>query len=181
MLVVNLFGAPGAGKSTLALLVASVLKTEHADLTTECPDEIAKLFVYEESHKALGCQLYIAGRQQWQIARCEGHADIVVCDGPVLLSTVYAGEDGKKVPPGFDQVCEFYHNQFPSSNWLVKRRHAFESRARIHGEEDEPRLHKKITEVMDSVIRNYNGTYSSPAQARIIANRAASLARSLKE
>jgi energy-coupling factor transporter ATP-binding protein EcfA2 len=169
MLVVNLFGAPGAGKSTLALLVAGILKTKYPEFSTECPDEIAKLAVYDEAHKALRCQIYIAGRQHWQIARCEGHADIVVCDSPILLSPVY-GED---LPAAFFDVCVHYHNMYPSLNYFVTRRHAFESKARVHGEIDEAPISAKIEDTLKRGGVVYRETVSMIAEAYTIADEAA--------
>lgn len=55
MLVVNLFGGPGSGKSALSFLLGGLLKTQHPDLCTEVPNETAKLLVYDEAHKAFGC------------------------------------------------------------------------------------------------------------------------------
>ena len=148
MLVVNLFGAPGAGKSSLALLVSGLLKTSYPEFSVECPDEFAKTIVYDEAHKALSCQLYIAGRQQWQIARCEGHADIVVCDSPVLMSWVYGSENGNKVPPEFFDVCRFYHSKYDTLNFLLFRDHEFDRRGRIHTHDDELRINTKILDTL---------------------------------
>lgn len=181
MLVINLFGAPGAGKSTLALLVAGLLKSKHSDLTVECPDEIAKLAVYDESHKALRCQLYIAGRQFWQVARCEGHADIVVCDSPILLSPVYGTEYGQRVPPSFFDVCAYYHAAFPSLNYYVMRTHPFEKRARVHDESDERRLEDKISEALYRAKAPFRTTVSSFVEAERIAAEAAREARKQKQ
>jgi energy-coupling factor transporter ATP-binding protein EcfA2 len=180
MLVINLFGAPGAGKSTLALLVAGLLKSQHPDLTVECPDEIAKLVVYDESPKVLRCQLYIAGRQFWQIARCEGHADVVVCDSPVLLSPVYGTEHGQSLPPAFFDVCAHYHAEFPSLNYFVMRAHQFETRARVHDQSDERRLENKISEALVRAKAPFRTTTSSFAEAQRIVATAAHEARILK-
>jgi energy-coupling factor transporter ATP-binding protein EcfA2 len=148
MLVVNLFGAPSSGKSTLALLVAGVLKTKYPHLTTECPDEIAKMAVYDGALKGFGCQIYVAGQQQWQVARCEGHADIVVCDSPIMLSWVYGTDQKQIVPNSFFDVARFYHNAFPSLNFHVKRNHAFETKARMHNESDAARLDASILKML---------------------------------
>lgn len=180
MLVVNLFGAPGAGKSTLALIVAGLLKSEHPGLTVECPDEIAKLVVYDESPKALRCQIYIAGRQFWQVARCEGHADIVVCDSPILLSPVYGTEHGQTVPPSFFDVCAHYHAAFPSLNYFVMRTHQFETRARVHDASDELRLGNKISEALYRAKVPFKTTSSSFAEAQRIVAEAACEVRILK-
>jgi nicotinamide riboside kinase len=165
MLVVNLFGAPGAGKSTLALLVAGLCKVHLPEYSVECPNEIAKLKIYDESLKALSCQLYIAGLQHWQIARCSGHADIVVCDSPVLLSAVYATETKDGVPPGFEETCMFYHKRFESINYFVVRAAVFENKARIHTEDDETRLAGKISNLLNRHNIRYFSAKASVGEA----------------
>lgn len=136
MLVVNLFGAPSSGKSTLALLVGGILKTQYPTICTEVPDEIAKLIAYDDSTKALKCQLYVAGKQFWQIARCDGHADVVVCDSPLLLSAVYGRLHGQNVPEQFAWTLKHFHDQYESLNYFVLRDHEFETKARVHTEQE---------------------------------------------
>lgn len=179
MLVVNLFGAPGAGKTSLAFLISGILKTEYPSLTIECPNEVAKMVYYDEAPKALNCQLYIAGRQQWQIDRCAGHVDIVVCDSPILLSPVYARDGGQGLPDEFDAVCRFYHNKHPSLNFFVTRDHPFESKARFHGEADEDRLTKAFKEALRTVP--YQTVLSTVSTASLIAAMAAQELIKIKE
>lgn len=181
MLVVNLFGAPGAGKSTLALLVAGLLKTYHPDLTTECPDEIAKIAVYDEAHKVLSCQINVAGRQYWQVARCQGHADVVVTDSPILLSVVYGTETVPPMPPEFAVVCKHYHDLLPSLSFYVERTHAFERRARIQNEEGAALLGEKIKTMLTRLAVPFRTVHSDLTVAAQIADEAAALARRLKD
>lgn len=65
MLVVNLFGAPGAGKSTGAAYIFSKLKM--AGINAELVTEFAKDKVWEESKAVFENQAYIFGKQQPRI------------------------------------------------------------------------------------------------------------------
>ena len=60
MLVVNLFGAPGAGKSTGAAYIFSKLKM--AGINAELVTEFAKDKVWEESKAVFQNQAYIFGK-----------------------------------------------------------------------------------------------------------------------
>ena len=84
------------------------------------------------------------GQQYWQIARCAGHADVVITDSPVLLSAVYGNEYGQDTPTAFTEVCHHYHCSFPSLNYYVDRQHAYENKARIQSEEESQHLEKRI-------------------------------------
>lgn len=147
-----------------------MLKTQHPELCTEVPDEIAKLVVYDESAKALRCQLYIAGKQYWQIARCDGHADVVVCDSPLLLSAVYGTEYGQSVPDEFVNTLKYFHHRYPSLNYVVKRRHGYDERARVQTEHEAQRIDRKINTMLSVCDVKTNTVESTVGDATKIVN-----------
>lgn len=174
MLVVNLFGAPSCGKSTLALLIGGVLKTEHPYLASEVPNEVPKFLAYDgrkgEVPRNLRCQPFVMGQQLWQIARCEGHADVVITDSPVLLSAVYGKEYGQDIPDSFLDVCRHYHYAYKSMNYYVVRQHAYEEKARVTSEKDAARIDSHIKMVLSACDVTYETVKSSMDDAhRIVA------------
>ena len=91
MLVVNLFGAPSAGKSTGAAYVFSQLKLRN--INAELVTEYAKDKVWEESVEVFKNQAYIFGKQYFRISRVDGKVDVVVTDSPILLSAYYNNDE----------------------------------------------------------------------------------------
>lgn len=91
MLVVNLFGAPGAGKSTGAAYIFSKLKM--AGVNAELVTEFAKDKVWEESKAVFQNQAYIFGKQYFRISRVQDKVDVVITDSPILLSSFYANDE----------------------------------------------------------------------------------------
>lgn len=81
MILINLFGAPGAGKSTLSAYVFSKLKT--AGVNAELVTEFAKDKVWEENSVALANQMYMFGKQYFRMTRCEDKVDAIVTDSPL--------------------------------------------------------------------------------------------------
>ena len=73
MLIVNLYGAPGAGKSTGAAYVFSQLKMH--GINAELVTEFAKDKVWEESKAVFQNQAYIFGKQYFRISRVQGKVD----------------------------------------------------------------------------------------------------------
>jgi energy-coupling factor transporter ATP-binding protein EcfA2 len=171
MLVINLFGEPGSGKSTLAQLIAGVLKTQYPQFVSECPNEFAKGLVYEEALKAFSkAQFFVTASQFWTIAKCEGHADIVVCDSPVLLGSIYGEYCDPKMPwRAFRELCRFHHDRFPSRNYIVQRSHTFEEKARLHSEKEADIIEREISAMLMSERINAPRVKSSYAFAEQIA------------
>lgn len=89
-IIVNLVGAPGAGKSTGAAYVFSRLKT--LGINAELITEFAKDKTWEHNHTALSNQLYILGKQYYRMTRCADQVDVIVTDSPIILSLLYGQE-----------------------------------------------------------------------------------------
>ena len=91
MIVVNLYGGPGAGKSTGSAYVFSRLK--EAGVTAELVTEFAKDLTWDHS-RAIRDQMFVFGTQYHRLARLElDGVQVAVTDSPLLLSVVYAKND----------------------------------------------------------------------------------------
>ncbi|MCK9576029.1 MAG: AAA family ATPase [Candidatus Pacearchaeota archaeon] len=86
-LIVNLYGAPGTGKSTLMAETFAALKWDKID--SEMVPEFAKELVWEKRHHTMTDQLYLLGKQHHRIFRVNGKVEVVITDSPILLNTVY--------------------------------------------------------------------------------------------
>jgi len=88
MLVINIFGGPGVGKSTLAAEVFAHFKKNK--LNIELVTEYAKDLVWEERNNILKDQLYILAKQNRRLERLRNKGiDVVVTDSPLLLGKIY--------------------------------------------------------------------------------------------
>ena len=87
-LVVNLYGGPGAGKSTTAASTFALLKS--AGVNAELATEYAKEIVWEGRDYLLGDQIYIFAKQNRKLMRLYGKVDVVVTDSPLLLCHYYS-------------------------------------------------------------------------------------------
>lgn len=114
-LIVNCFGGPGVGKSTLATRLYSSLKQKHYDV--EYVNEFAKEMVYEDNTKVLANQVLVFGTQLHRLKMASENNSIVICDSPILLSAVYNPNTSKHL---IELVVEM-HNKFNNYNIFIKR------------------------------------------------------------
>lgn len=131
-ITVNLYGGPGAGKTTAAWEIAAELKK--AGVLTEYVPEHAKELVWDgkldlldgsyENQKAL------IAEQAHRIDRLQGKVSVIVTDSPILLGLMYQKEEYPKLEEFAFQKYE-QHNNF---DLFVHRGdfYGYEQAGRIH-------------------------------------------------
>lgn len=117
MILINLFGAPGAGKSTGAAYIFSKLKL--AGVNAELVTEFAKDKVWEESKAVFNNQAYIFGKQYFRISRCANKVDVIITDSPLLLSVIY--NDDPVLGEEFNVVVRKIMNSYNCKNYYLTR------------------------------------------------------------
>lgn len=120
-LYVNLYGAPGAGKSTTRAGVFYRLKL--AGYNVEEVPEFAKDLTWEGRNFALGVQPYVFGKQLKNMLRVADKVDVVITDSPVLLAGFYAGKyPNGSAPLNFQQTTiASQASLIPNLNYYIQR------------------------------------------------------------
>lgn len=90
-LVVNLYGAPGSGKSTGSAYIFSRLKLAGWD--AEFVSEFAKDKVWEKNDAVFDNPSYLYGKQSFRLSRVAGNVDVIVTDSPLLIPAYYNRTD----------------------------------------------------------------------------------------
>jgi nicotinamide riboside kinase len=152
MKVINLFGAPGAGKSTIAMELTSMFKKSRVD--AEVSLEFVKEYIHAGNNNLLAYQNYIFAQQERQlrILLDSKEAEFAITDCPLLLSPFYAPDD---YPVYFKDLVFEVFNSYDNINFLVKRRHPYSFNGRIHSEEKSNLIAKKLP----AFLINHNITY----------------------
>ena len=132
MILVNLFGAPGAGKSTGAAYVFSKLKM--AGVNAELVTEFAKDKVWEESKAVFDNQAYIFGKQYFRISRCYDKVDVIVTDSPLLLSILYNHDI--VLGETFNALVRRVFGSFNNLNFLLTRVKGYNPAGRFQTEQE---------------------------------------------
>ena len=149
-LVVNLFAAPGYGKSTALAGLYSEMKWR--GVNCEIATEAAKDLVWEESFTRLNEQPYVFGQQLMRIKRLVGKADFIITDSPMLLSPLYEKGDSSYL----HALALYEHNKLNNVNFLLNYSGFFNESGRIHTLTDSVMLQNRIKSMLDENQVAYN-------------------------
>jgi hypothetical protein len=110
--VVNLFAAPGSGKSTTASGLF-----QNRGVNAELTGEYAKDLTWSKRHYTLQDQIYVFGKQHHRVWRLQEDCDIIISDSPILLGLAYADQ----YPECFKETVYWAFNQYDNINFFVNR------------------------------------------------------------
>lgn len=116
-IVINLFGAPGSGKSTAAAYIFSRLKM--LGYNCELITEYAKDKTWEGNTTALSCQEYIFGKQSFRMARCRDKVDIIITDSPLPLGIFY--NENPVLDHSYEEMVLKVFYSYHNYNYLLVR------------------------------------------------------------
>lgn len=138
--VINLTGAPGAGKSTGAAKLFYELKT--LGINCELVSEFAKDKTWEHNATALNCQEYIFGKQSYRLKRCRDEVDVIITDSPLPLTIIYTHDELIKKPLT-DLVMAVY-NSYDNINFFINRVKPYNPKGRNQTAEESDALSAEI-------------------------------------
>lgn len=144
-IVINLFGGPGVGKSTIAALLFGELKKRK--INCELVLEYAKDKVWEENNKTLDDQIYVFGKQYHKIWRLLGKVDIIITDSPLLLSAIYDKTDNEILQKLVIQEFKKLNNY----NFYIYRTTQYESNGRLQTEKEALKIDSNVLKLLQEV------------------------------
>jgi len=146
MIVVNLFGVPGAGKSTGAAYIFSQIKMK--GINAELVTEFAKDKVWENNKEVFKNQAYLFGKQSFRISRCKDKVDVIVTDCPLPLSIFYNND--KILGESFNQTVMNVFNSYENLNYLLLRTKPYNPIGRFQTEEESDNLKQPMINLLNS-------------------------------
>jgi tRNA uridine 5-carbamoylmethylation protein Kti12 len=146
-LVVNLMGAPGAGKSTGAAYVFSALKLQ--GINCELVQEYAKDRVWQKDFEVFKNQFYVTGKQSLRVSRLKGNVDVIITDSPIIQGAYYARD--KSYYKSYEEVLLAIHNEYHNLNYYIIRDKAYNPLGRFQTESEADQVAKEIRNMMENL------------------------------
>lgn len=145
-LIVNFYGGPGSGKSTMCARIFAELKD--LGYNVEIAHEYAKEMTWRESLSVLRDQIYVFGKQQHKLWFLDGKVQIILTDSPLLLSLVYGEDETTDV---FKEHVVTEYRKRPAINIFLNRVKPYNPAGRSQTEEAAIELDEKILKAVESV------------------------------
>lgn len=172
-LVINIFGGPGVGKSTIAAGLFYRMKCQHYDV--ELIEEYAKHLVYQNRLNVLQKdQLTILSKQHSKLRDVLETRSIAIVDSPLLLSRIYFNKDLNIVDPFlFGPVVIQLFNAYPNFNIYLERNPdlPYETKGRVQETKEEAmEIDEKVKMFLKLNSIPYVKVMSSESAVEIILN-----------
>jgi hypothetical protein len=151
--IINLFGGPGSGKSTITSGLFYELKKRN--ISCDNPYEFPKQVAWEDNKSQITDQLYIFANQHRGIVRSYGKVDFIILDSPILLSLAYKDGYDKGYPASlygesFDKMVFDVFNQYTNINFLLNRDDKkYQTEGRFQSQTESSMFHNKIKNILD--------------------------------
>jgi adenylate kinase family enzyme len=163
MIVVNLFGAPGAGKSTTTAALFSKLKL--AGVNCEVVLEYAKRCVWWGREKELLDQNYVTAKQHHKLWMMQDQVDVVITDAPLLLGMLYAPSD---YPLSYFEMTKYLFRQYDNVNFLINRTKEYNPSGRQQSEEESDNIRKGVIQMLTTHHEPYIEVSGGESASQII-------------
>jgi len=144
--VINFFGPPGTGKSTVASGLFNLMKVN--GFSVEAINEFAKQMYWERRHPDhFQNQVYITAKQHNKQLNLVNHnIDYCITDSPLLLGMMYTPQDYYQ---SFKPLLKEMFDSYDNINILLKRTKKYDPIGRNQTEEESDQIGRDIQVLLE--------------------------------
>jgi len=164
-MIINLYGGPGAGKSTVAAGLFNLMnKTFQGLPSAELVTEYAKDLNWENRHTTLQNQFYVDAKQYRNLFRVvDSGVDIIITDSPVMKGSYYAKRYCPHFPDAYHETLKFFDDTLGlSMNIFLKRAGDYQQLGRNEPEEAAREMDDGLEQMLTDVYGTYHTVTVSP-------------------
>lgn len=151
--IVNLYGAPGAGKSTGSAYIFGQLKMNN--ISVELVREFVKDKIYEKSEGVFNDQVYILGKQHFRQANVKGNVDVIITDCPLIVQAYYTDKYKFPYADELRQLVLKLYSLENNINYFVNRDKPYNPDGRFQTEADSDSISGNLKEYLDNLGIEY--------------------------
>lgn len=151
--IVNLYGAPGAGKSTGSAYIFGQLKMNN--ISVELVREFVKDKIYEKSEGVFNDQVYILGKQHFRQTNVKGNVDVIITDCPLIVQAYYTDKYKFPYADELRQLVLKLYSLENNINYFVNRDKPYNPDGRFQTEADSDSISGNLKEYLDNLGVEY--------------------------
>lgn len=151
--IVNLYGAPGAGKSTGSAYIFGQLKMNN--ISVELVREFVKDKIYEKSEGVFNDQVYILGKQHFRQTNVKGNVDVIITDCPLIIQAYYTDKYKFPYADELRQLVLKLYSLESNINYFVNRDKPYNPDGRFQSEADSDSISGNLKEYLDNLNIEY--------------------------
>lgn len=151
--IVNLYGAPGAGKSTGSAYIFGQLKMNN--ISVELVREFVKDKIYEKSEGVFNDQVYILGEQHFRQTNVKGNVDVIITDCPLIVQAYYTDKYKFPYADELRQLVLKLYSLENNINYFVNRDKPYNPDGRFQTEADSDSISGNLKEYLDNLNIEY--------------------------
>ena len=151
--IVNLYGAPGAGKSTGSAYIFGQLKMNN--ISVELVREFVKDKIYEKSEGVFNDQVYILGKQHFRQTNVKGNVDVIITDCPLIVQAYYTDKYKFPYADELRQLVLKLYSLEDNINYFVNRDKPYNPDGRFQTEADSDSISDNLKEYLDNLGIEY--------------------------
>ena len=151
--IVNLYGAPGAGKSTGSAYIFGQLKMNN--ISVELVREFVKDKIYEKSEGVFNDQVYILGKQHFRQTNVKGNVDVIITDCPLIIQAYYTDKYKSPYADELRQLVLKLYSLENNINYFVNRDKPYNPDGRFQTEADSDSISDNLKEYLDNLNIEY--------------------------
>lgn len=151
--IANLYGAPGAGKSTGSAYIFGQLKMNN--ISVELVREFVKDKIYEKSEGVFNDQVYILGKQHFRQTNVKGNVDVIITDCPLIVQAYYTDKYKFPYADELRQLVLKLYSLENNINYFVNRDKPYNPDGRFQTEADSDSISGNLKEYLDNLGIEY--------------------------
>lgn len=159
-LLINIYGGPSAGKSTIAAGLFSYLNKHFSGAkSVELVTEYAKELTWENRHLTLQKQFYVDGKQFRNLSRVvDAGVDYIVTDSPIMKGSYYAKTYCPEFPKAYHDTLRYFDEVLgPAIHIFLERDGEYQTIGRNEPEEKALEMDRGLR----NLLQNEYGSYYS--------------------